>query len=1009
MTPAPVVHRVFVSSTFEDLKRHRGFVIDWLREAGFFVDPMENWQSESDEPRRFSLERMKGCDVCVLLVAFRRGFIPSNSSDSIAQLEYRYAIDHGIEVLPFLLDEDAPWQSRFNELDKDPGIRAWREDLRHRHGMTYFGLEPRSIKIEAAIARWQGKLITSISDTDARLAQGVERERKSRSINRPNDAVPEHFHDRDEQTGVAVKFLRDRAHRVMTVVGRGGVGKTAMVCRLLEAVEGAVPIDDGQPLHADGLVYLSGATGSHPITFASLYGDLRKLLPRAASERLQTIYEDQTLDVEAKMTELLNEFPNGLTVVLLDNFEDVVNSETRCIAHSELAAALRTILENGTRHGIKVIVTTQIAPVDLARVRFDRQRVLSLDEGLPPADAVLLLRELDADGTLGLKSASEEILKEACERTRGYPRALVALVQILHEDRGYSLREILDDTERLLPDNVMDALVGNAFSRLDYTAMSVMQSLAIYGRPVSPVAVDFLLQPYLPTIDSAPVLSRLLNVKLTAKQKDHGYYYLHPIDLRYALGTIGVGPSDGTIVLDAAPFTPRALRMRAADYFAQTRPIGETPYSIEDLESPLAEFELRVAAEDYEQAHRVLRQVDEHLSRWGHHADLVERRRVLDGGLIDPRARQHNHASLAMSLRCLGELDVAVRHAEQALAIASKGEDLGGVWSQLGNLGLIYYERGDVHKSIDLHTQALATGMALMEALSQATASDPKSEELSAAYKALLKGLASNMNNLGNAQADVGQLQQAVECYLRSIDLRRQVGDRLNEGITIGNLGRVRLDLGEADEALRQFQSALQIADDMDNRLWRAIDRFYLGLLHLRGGRHATAEDFLNDGLRIAEKASDRRTQSRILYCMGEVSVGIGDLSRARREYEKGLAFGLPSADFSCGVKLGILSLAKGNRLSALRYLDDAIARCTSLLQTTPTLYEPLCFAGLAHLAAGRTSLAVDLYRRASAVCAAPGVLEWVRADIETLQRSVSDIEGITDVLEVLATPGASR
>ena len=49
----------------------------------------------------------------------------------------------------------------------------------------------------------------------------------------------------------------------------------------------------------------------------------------------------------------------------------------------------------------------------------------------------------------------------------------------------------------MLPDNVVKEVVGEAFSRLDPTAQRLMQALAIYRRPVTPAAVDYLLQPFL--------------------------------------------------------------------------------------------------------------------------------------------------------------------------------------------------------------------------------------------------------------------------------------------------------------------------------------------------------------------------------------------------------------------------------------------------------------------------------------------------------------------------------
>ena len=85
-------YKAFVSSTYEDLKAHREFTIQALREAGIFVDPMENWTAESDEPKNFSTERVEGCDFCVLLVALRRGYVPPGETRSITQLEYQAAI-----------------------------------------------------------------------------------------------------------------------------------------------------------------------------------------------------------------------------------------------------------------------------------------------------------------------------------------------------------------------------------------------------------------------------------------------------------------------------------------------------------------------------------------------------------------------------------------------------------------------------------------------------------------------------------------------------------------------------------------------------------------------------------------------------------------------------------------------------------------------------------------------------------------------------------------------------
>ena len=154
MTSSNQSYKAFVSSTFIDLKDHRAHVIRSLGRAGFSVDPMENWTADSDEPKKFSQNRLDGCDLCVLLVAFRRGFVPDGETRSITQMEYDTAVRAGIDILPFVLAEDEAWPRKFDELHKDPGIQIWRDQLRNSHGVESFSLDPRSIDMTGALGRW---------------------------------------------------------------------------------------------------------------------------------------------------------------------------------------------------------------------------------------------------------------------------------------------------------------------------------------------------------------------------------------------------------------------------------------------------------------------------------------------------------------------------------------------------------------------------------------------------------------------------------------------------------------------------------------------------------------------------------------------------------------------------------------------------------------------------------------------------------------------------------------
>jgi len=78
-----------------------------------------------------------------------------------------------------------------------------------------------------------------------------------------------------------------------------------------------------------------------------------------------------------------------------------------------------------------------------------RQTRIDLDDGLASPYAENILREMDADGKVGLRDAPDALLYEARQRTRGYPRALEALFAILSADRDTTLREILDEAKFL--------------------------------------------------------------------------------------------------------------------------------------------------------------------------------------------------------------------------------------------------------------------------------------------------------------------------------------------------------------------------------------------------------------------------------------------------------------------------------------------------------------------------------------------------------------------------------
>jgi formylglycine-generating enzyme required for sulfatase activity len=270
-----VTYRAFVSSTFEDLKEHRAHVIRALRKASFSVDPMEDWTADSDEPKKFSQDRIEGCDLCILLVAYRRGYVPDGEKLSITQLEYEAAVKRGIDILPFMLKEDELWKNKFYELDKDPEIRPWRAELAKRHGVEFFSYEADSIDMTGALTRWLAK---KVGAADAQAVTTRIEWPKGKSpypglMSFNQDYAPLFF-GRDREIDVIIAKMSDAQGRFLTISGASGSGKSSLVAAGVWRA-----LKDGRIAGSRDWIWLRINPGDRDTPFVSLAWGLREVFP----------------------------------------------------------------------------------------------------------------------------------------------------------------------------------------------------------------------------------------------------------------------------------------------------------------------------------------------------------------------------------------------------------------------------------------------------------------------------------------------------------------------------------------------------------------------------------------------------------------------------------------------------------------------------------------------------------------------------------------------------------
>ncbi|HYV06818.1 MAG TPA: hypothetical protein VFB82_19640, partial [Blastocatellia bacterium] len=242
-----------------------------------------------------------------------------------------------------------------------------------------------------------------------------------------------------------------------------------------------------------------------------------------------------------------------------------------------------------------------------------------------------------------------------------------------------------------------------------------------------------------------------------------------------------------------------------------------------------------------------------------------------------------------------------------------------------------------------------------------------------------------------------------------ALEISRRYHARRSEGIFLGNLGRAYLDLGDPLKAASYFEGALAIAWEINNRVWQAIDIYYLGMTHTRTGMFRESIRSLEEALSISQETQDRRTQSRVLFCLGECHGNLRDLMEAERIYKEGFALKLPSANFMCAVKLGVVKLEQADAEDAAHWFAEGISICRTLLKRTPTLGEALQFKALAQLGAGESEEALETLRAALERSSPKGVVKNLQNDLTQLKRVSADRKGIDEALTLVERALDSR
>jgi hypothetical protein len=229
--------RIFVSSTFRDLRAERDAAVEALRRSGLVPWGMELFISEPATPLQVALEELQMSDAVVLLIGFKAGsLIPDDPTLTYTGAEFRRAQDLGKPIFVFLKTEAGAWRNE----ETIPALKEALDKFKQTvldSGITpgYFDSPDRlQIELLLAMEKWNAE-----GRPGARLVFTTREE----FLAPYRSATPRLFdfnqtlRGRDSEVQALNQFLATPQQIVGILTGRGGIGKS----KLLHDWTGSVP------------------------------------------------------------------------------------------------------------------------------------------------------------------------------------------------------------------------------------------------------------------------------------------------------------------------------------------------------------------------------------------------------------------------------------------------------------------------------------------------------------------------------------------------------------------------------------------------------------------------------------------------------------------------------------------------------------------------------------------------------------------------------------------------
>jgi WD40 repeat protein/transcriptional regulator with XRE-family HTH domain len=316
------------------------------------------------------------------------------------------------------------------------------------------------------------------------------------------------FYGREGELALLSRWVVEERCRVVSVLGLGGIGKSALVVTLMHQV---AP-------HFEAVIWRS--LRDAPECCALLDDCLQVLAPESLRE--------VPISLERRLGLLLEYLREGRVLLVLDNLEVLLEEGTGMgrvrTGYEDYAHLLRRVAQ--TAHQSCLLLTSREKASDLEPLEGGRSPVRSLRlEGLDTLASAQLLLEKDVSGT---PPERERLI----ELYGGNPLALKIVAQTIVDLFGSEITLFLEQGEVVF--GGVRELLDEQFARLSADEQTVLLWLAILREPVS---IEEVLAALATPLSRAQVLEAVVALRrrsLVERGQRQGSFTLQSVVLEYA-------------------------------------------------------------------------------------------------------------------------------------------------------------------------------------------------------------------------------------------------------------------------------------------------------------------------------------------------------------------------------------------------------------------------------------------------------------------------------------------